>query len=39
MKICNNDELKLFEDTLEQCEHSSANTLCWCLRLKGISMI
>ena len=22
MKICNNDELKLFEDTLEQCEHS-----------------
>jgi len=22
MKICNNDELKLFEDTLEQCKHS-----------------
>ena len=22
MKICNNDELKLFEDTLEQCRHS-----------------
>ena len=22
MKICNNDELKLFEDTLDQCEHS-----------------
>ena len=22
MKICNKDELRLFEDTLEQCEHS-----------------
>ena len=22
MKICNNNELKLFEDTLEQCKHS-----------------
>ena len=22
MKICNKEELRLFEDTLEQCEHS-----------------